>query len=159
YEKEADEVLSEIRGRLKISPDNVSPQARASVEKVLADALQQSILSGQKTADILSRVGQAGQLSPVLYNVIQPKEFVDLFYQLGVSRNHVENAVKHPDDFQHIMTEGMPEDWRDISLFMKRVVSRDPHKSHWLLIQTHRIGVDQRVSSAWQIYPDDVDLE
>jgi len=57
------------------------------------------------------------------------------------------------------MTEGMPSDWRDISLFMKRVVSRDAHKSHWLLVQAHRIGADQQVASAWQIYPDDVNIE
>jgi hypothetical protein len=149
----------DVLQRLNISPDNNSPEARASVDKILADTLRQSLLSGVNSSDVLSRVGQAGRLWPVLYNVIQPKEFQNVFYGLGVTSNHVENAVKHPDDHQHIMTEGMPSDWRAISLFMKRVISRDAHKSHWLLVQAHRMGADQQVVSAWQIYPDEVNIE
>jgi hypothetical protein len=160
YGEEADTVLTEIRNRLKISEDNNSPEARGSVERVLAEALQKSILSGRKITEALSRIGQAGRLAPELYDVVQSKEFRDLFYALGVTSTHVERAVRHPDDYQHLLSEDMPEKHRhDISLFMQRVTSRDLRKSHWLLVQTHRTGTKQNVRSAWQIYPDDVNIE
>src|SRR5215471_9357454 len=59
YARQADAVLSEIRERLKISPHDESAKARASVDKALADALQDSIGGDAKIADALSRVGQA----------------------------------------------------------------------------------------------------
>ena len=75
------------------------------------------------------------------YDVVQSQPFADLFYGLGVSSDHVEDAVKHPDDHQHLMTEGVPEDSKTLSLFMKRVISRDSRNSHWLLVQTNRLGL------------------
>jgi hypothetical protein len=84
--------------------------------------------------------------------------FTILFYSLGISASHVEDAVKHPDDHQHLMTEGVPEDVKTLSLFMKRVISRDDRNSRWLLVQTNRIGLQQHVQAAWIIFPSDVDL-
>jgi hypothetical protein len=160
YEREANKVLSEIRTRLKIADNNDSPEARASVSKVLAETLQQSILGHANTADILSRLGSAGRLWPTAYNVIQSKEFAAIFSALGIRDSHVEDAVKHPDDFQHLLTEGVPKDWRDISLFMKRVLpARDPNNRRWLLVQAHRIGIDQRITAAWFVYPNEVNIE
>jgi hypothetical protein len=159
YEKEANAVLSEIRARLQIA-DKDSPEARASVSKVLAEQLQQSILGDASTSDILSRLGSAGSLWPAAYNVIQSKEFTGAFSLLGIQRGHVEDAVKHPDDFQHLLTEGMPSDWQDMSLFMKRVLpARQPNNRRWLLVQTHRTGIDQRAIAAWFVYPQEVNIE
>jgi hypothetical protein len=158
YEKEAAATLAEIRARLKIEAGSLSEETRTSVYKVLSDTLRQSILSEINPAEVLARIGKAGRLTPAAYNVVQPPEFQATFYGLGVTRNHVEGAVKHPDDLQHLMTEGMPPDWSDISLFMKRVMSRDSQKRHWLLVQTHRLGVDQKVGAAWQVYPQDVNI-
>jgi hypothetical protein len=159
YEKEAEATLQEIRRRLGVEDDPNSPKARASVSKVLADSLRQSILSDVNTEEVLSRIGKAGLLAPAAYNVIQAPEFQATFYTLGVSRNHVEDAVKHPDDHQHLLTEGMPESWQDMSLFMKRVMSRELQKRYWLLVQTHRMGIDQKVRAAWRVYPADVNFE
>jgi hypothetical protein len=159
YEKEAREVLSEIRARLAIA-DNDSLAARASVSKVLAEALQQSILSHANRTDILARIGSAGGLWPAAYNVIQSGEFAATFRALGINPSHVEDAVKHPDDFQHLLTEGMPDDRRDISLFMKRVLpARDANNRRWLLVQAHRVGVDQKITAAWFVFPKEVNIE
>jgi hypothetical protein len=158
YEKEAEATLQEIRRRLGVT-DRDSAEAQAAVSKVLADSLRESILSGANTEEVLSRVGKAGLLAPAAYNVIQPPEFQQTFYNLGIARNHVDDVVKHPDDYQHLMTAGMPENWRDMSLFMKRVMSREPKKRYWLLVQAHRLGIDQKVSAAWRVYPGDVNFE
>jgi hypothetical protein len=159
YSKEAAELLAEIRSRLGISGDADTPEVRASMSKVLAEALRQSMLSDAAASEALQRVGAAGRLAPAAYNVIQSPEFREVFYGLGVRPNYVEDAVKRPDDHQHLMTEGMPETLQDMSLFMKRVMSQDFRKRHWLLVQSHRVGTDQRVGAAWQVFPQDVNIE
>jgi hypothetical protein len=52
---------------------------------------------------------------------------------------------------------GTPDE-KTISLFMKKITSRDQRNSHWLLVQTHRSGTDQVAQAAWKIYPNEVDL-
>jgi hypothetical protein len=159
YEREARAALDEIRNRLEISSDTDPERAHSLVAKTIADTLRQSILGHADTDAILKRIGNAGRLPPAAYNVVQPTEFQAMFYRLGLSRNHVEDAVKRPDDYQHLMTEGMPESSQDISLFMKFVASREQARMHWLLVQAHRIGTDQRVGAAWRIYLNDINLE
>jgi hypothetical protein len=159
YGKEAAVALTEIRDRLRIPRDLDSAQTHALISKAIADTLQQSILRDADTAKILTRIGNAGRLPPLAYDVIQPREFQGMFYRLGVSRNNVEDAVKRPDDHQHLLTEGMPPEWQDISLFMKRVMSREPSRRHWLLVQSHRVGAGQKVGAAWRVFPDDVNIE
>jgi hypothetical protein len=159
YSKQADDVLSEIRARLRIPPNDDSAQAHAEIDKFLSDALQGLILNADNRSDALKRVGQSGRLPPALYRVIQSQEFKTLFVNtLGMSSNHIDDAVRRPDDHQHLMPEGLPENARTLSLFLKKVTSGDARKSHWLLVNTNRAGLDQIVLSAWRIYPADVDL-
>jgi hypothetical protein len=110
-------------------------------------------------ADVLKRLGDAGDLPLTVYNVVQPNDVTAMLSGLGIRASHVEDAVKHPDDHQHLMAEGMPTGSEDVSLFMKRVMSREAQRRHWLLVQCHRVGMNQRVGAAWQIYPDDLRLE
>jgi hypothetical protein len=137
-----------------------SSRSKAAIDNFLTSALK-DIIGPEKISDALTRLGQSGRLTPALYKVVQPKPFGDLFHGLGVSASHVDDAIRRPDDYQHLMTEGMPEgseNAKAVSLFMKRVISRDRRNSHWLLVQTLRSGIDQIVQSARKIYPDDVDL-
>ena len=159
YEKEANEVLSEIRARLKISKETDPIKARASVSEALAHALRNSILSHVNKSEVLARMGRAGELPLAAYNVVQNAEFRKFSNAFGVSRRHIEQAVKHPDDHQHLMTEAVPNNAQDMSLFMKSVMSHEAYKRHWLLVQSHRAGVDQHVTAAWKVYPDEVDLK
>jgi hypothetical protein len=158
YASQADDILAEVRNRLHIGAHDDSARSRAEIDKFLANALSQLILSPDKISDALARVGQSGRLSPALYQVDQPPAFKAVFYGLGVNSNHVDDAVRHPDDHQHLMPEGLPEDSRTLSLFMKLVTSKEIRKRHWFLVQSNRNGYHQVVTSAWRIYPNDVDL-
>ena len=127
------------------------------VFKSLGDPLfDTSTAQGRLLLAVLGAVAEFE--ASLIYQVIQPKTFSDLFSTLGISANHVEDAVKHPDDHQHLMTEGLPEDAKTLSLFMKQVVSRGDSHNRWLLVQTNRIGLQQHVQAAWIIFPSDVDL-
>jgi hypothetical protein len=160
YSLQAAEVLGEIRHLLRIKSDDNSLRSKFAIDNFLAEALQKSILSPGTSTEALKRVAQLGRLAPALYTVVQPKGFADNFYALGVSANHVDDAVRRPDDYQHLMAEtlvGSPDE-KTISLFMKGVMSRDQRKRHWLLVQTHRSGIDQVAQAAWRLYPSEIDL-
>ncbi len=159
YRTEAQELLKEIRKHLRIDRDDHSPPAILSIANLLTKQIEETILGHADTSQILARAGQAGRLPPVMYTVDQPKSFSNLFYNLGVRRNHVEDAVKHPDDYQHLMTEKATEESKDvISLFVKEIKSAKTGSNNWLLVQCHRQGLTQIVQSAWRIFPDTIDL-
>ncbi len=158
YKVEATELLTEIRRRLKIDESDKSPNATRSISEFLTKQLEQTILGGADTSKILGRAGQSGRLPPAMYIVEQPKQFGDMFYNLGVRRNHVDDAVKHPDDYQHLMTDYGSDKERVVSLFIKEVRSARKGGSHWLLVQCYRKGILQIAQSAWRIFPDSIDL-
>jgi hypothetical protein len=152
YEKEVQAVLNEIRAR-------ASRTTEAEVDRILSDEIDRSVFADgdEKLAEALGRAGQAGRLSPAVYKVEQSPVFAELFSKFAPKRKVVEDAVRHPDDFQHLMTEGAVEN-EVISLFMKRLEPGGGKPPHWLLVQTHRREMTQVVQSAWRVYPDDVDL-
>jgi hypothetical protein len=158
YSHQAATVLSEIRAHLRIGESDDSAEARTRIDNALSSTLKDLILNQRDQPTILNRLGQSGRLAPSQYEVIQTRQFSDLFNSLGVSTNHVEDAVKHPDDHQHLMTEGMPEFARTLSLFVKLIRSSRPENNNWLLVQTNRVGLQQIVQAAWRVYPTDVDL-
>lgn len=160
YGNEARELLSEIRDQLHIGSDDTSSSASALISNFLTKQIQATVLGDNDTLKILARAGQHGRIPSVLYSVEFPPKFLEMFVQgLGVHKNSVVDAVKHPDDYQHLMTEFAPEESKDvISLFVKEVKSARKGNDHWLLIHTIRAGLKQIAQSAWRIFPDVVDL-
>lgn len=159
YRSEAREAILEVRRSLKITADDISPAAISSISSFLAKSIQEKILRDVDTGELLARAGRAGRLAPSLYAVEQPKAFLQLFETLSIKRSHVEDAVKRPDDYQHLMTDRVSEEVKDaISLFVKDIRSSRAGNDHFLLIQTHRVRQTQVVQSAWRVFPGDVDL-
>jgi len=160
FAKEAKNVIQEVRRQLNISSDDFSPGARASIDRVLADAIQNQVLPHNSLRTALARAGQAGRVPPEFYSVEQPKLFAAKFRTLSIRPNHVERAVKNPDDYQHpLSAEAAIEDKDVISLFIKEATASKSGARHWLLVQTHRQGLTQIVQSAWHIFADSIDLQ
>jgi hypothetical protein len=154
YSKQAEAVLAEVRDSLSSRRRG----ARISISSFLSDEMDSLLLAPEQTATALERAGQAGRLVPSIYKVVQPNHFRQQFAPLGIKKSDVETAIKQPTDFQHLMTEEAAEDARDaLSLFM-RVMRPSGGGVYWLLVQTHRQGIEQRAISAWRVYDGDVDL-
>src|ERR1019366_3011887 len=82
-----------------------------------------------------------------------------MFSLLSIKPSHVDDAVKHPDDYQHIMDANASDEGKGkISIFLKKVTAAKRGNDHWLLVQTHRDGLKQIVQSAWRVFPDVVEL-
>ena len=158
HKDEVDSVLREIRRSLSLPVEGeLSMEARTTLNERLSREIHRAIFPSSEAANAaLTRAGQAGRLSPTLYQVQFPEKFVHVFCRLGLRKRHVEDAIHRPDDMQHLMTDGAVEG-DVISLFMKRVLpaKREPY---WLLVQTHRVGLTQVAQSAWRIYPTSIDL-
>jgi hypothetical protein len=158
YEREASDVLEQVRSRLRIAKDDHSPAATSSIDRFFAKEISDRVLTGSAAADALKRAGQAGRVPPSLYTVVQSKPFLDTFLPLGIRPPHVEDAVKNPDEYQHFLTEFQEPENRDVlSLFLKQIGSRNK-APHWLLVQAIRQGLIQNVQAAWRIFPNDIDV-
>lgn len=158
YDSEARELLSQIRTQLRIYDDE-STEAQLSISNYITKAIQQNLFSDKDVNQALAAAGQAGRLNPAIYIVVQPRGFSDLFSLLSVKPSHVDDAVKHPDDYQHIMdAKANDESKGKISIFLKKVTAAKQGNDHWLLVQTLRDGLKQIAQSAWRVFPDVVEL-
>jgi hypothetical protein len=158
YEPQIQAVLSEIRKRLRLGDGELSVDKQAAISEFLSREIRNTAFPSAKAAEAaLARAAHAGLVSPTLYRVVQPKEFLRTFRPLGVREQHVENAIHKPDEVQHLLTQDALELERDVmSLFMK-AVRPEKEDGHWLLVQTVRKGMDQVAQAAWRIYPSDFD--
>jgi len=160
YEREVAAVLAEIRAELGFRDGPLPPRAQAQLDDYISREIDASIfVTDDQAAKALSRAGQHGRLSPALYKLEQPTVFSERFYPFGLKKKTIEAAVHSPDDFQHLMTDGVYDESReDMSLFMKRQAPSGGKDQHWLMVHTHRVGRKLVAQSAWRIYPDDVDF-
>jgi hypothetical protein len=157
YSKQAADLLADIRQQLNINDEDSSSDAHLLIQRWLSNAIKDQVLKGAFDAP-LKRAGQTGRLPPSMYRVEEKPGFQKIFRPFGTTRANVEDAVRFPDDYQHLMTELADAESKDvISLFMKKVVSKG-RDSFWLIVQTHRVGITQIVQSAWRIYTDVIDL-
>jgi hypothetical protein len=158
FSHEAKDVIDEVRSKLRIDRADRSSAAAAAIDKFLAREISDRVLPAGAAQEALDRAGQAGRVPPALYAVLKTKPFLDVFVPLGIRPPHVDDAVKNPDDFQHLLTQRQAKTEKDtLSLFMKSVISANK-LPHWLLVQTVRHGLVQNVQCAWRIFPDAVDL-
>lgn len=153
-----DRLLHELRIRLRLKRDDNSPKARALLYKALAEEISGLALAGSKIKEVKARVGQQGLLSPRLYRIdFSFPNFRIAAEKCGVTRAQAEDAIRHPDSFEHFKPELLgfdPE--RATSLFLK--AQKDGGEFYQLLVLTKRHDDTLTVINAWRVYPSDVDL-
>ena len=108
YKAEIPRLLAEIKGKLHLSSDDDSPEARARIDKFISTAIDDTLSVGGTADDALNRAGLAGRLSPAMYKVQQPDVFVRKFRDLGARKKLVEETVRYPTEFQHLLTNDAP---------------------------------------------------
>jgi len=153
---EAEDLLGELRSVLRIGNDDADAKLR--IDEFLSSALATELSRDVDLEKTLERASAGGRLLPDFYEPKLTKAFLDTFSALSIQRSHVIDAIRKPDDYQHLAREEDVERDR-ASLFVKRVISNDPSRSHWLLVQSHRVKLAQVVQSAWRVFPSDTDLQ
>ena len=149
-----DSLLAEIRERFNLDPADQSQTAQAKLFKFLVEEMSEPVMKGAREKQAKARLGQNGNLRSDLYRI----KFGDSFHANevtgGIRRSHVEEALRHPNQVQHLLPErfGLGEDTLAVSIYAKH------NEKFILLVQTTRKGDTQLVGSAWRVYHSDVDL-
>lgn len=155
-----EQVVHELRIRLRLKKNDNSPKAQALIYAALADEITRLALSGKNINEVRARVGQQGLLSPNQYKLEFERNFRIAAENYGITRQQAENAIKHPDTFEHFKPElhgFKPSEAISLFLKMEKPTLREDSPYH-LLVLTKRHGDVLSVFNAWRIYPSDVDL-
>lgn len=153
-----DSVLAEIQGNLKIEPSDHSTTAKAKILEFLTKEMSEPVVGGARGEQAKIRLGQRGDLRPDFYKI----EFGDSFREAekrGIKKSHVEDALRHPDEVQHLIPERIrAEGFPAVSLYTRHHGHQRSTDRFTLLVQTMREGYTQRISSTWRVYHSDVNL-
>jgi hypothetical protein len=153
-------VLSEIRGQVKVAPDDTPARIDAQIAEIVSQAISESVLRGKNAAEIRRRAGAEGRLPPSMYEIKLSPGFAENFRQFGARDSHALDTVAHPDDYQHLLTEDAPADAIDeFSLFQKWQAGNSREHGYWALVTTHRVGATLQVLHLWRVYPSDVNIQ
>src|SRR2546426_7639197 len=154
-----EQLLQELRIRLRLKKNDTSPRAMGKLYAALAEEMKRLSLQGESLDRVKARLGQQGSLSPAEYQVRFSPTFRDTAEPCGISEHTAESVVRRPDSYEHLKPEHFGFDPNDaMSLFLK-VEKETAHSERYIiLIFAHRRGYVQEVESAWRVYPSDVDL-
>lgn len=154
YAKAVAELLSEIQSTQKLKPS--SKNTKAVLFQVLSGELKRVLLDESQTKAARARLGQRGDLPAPQYRIAFDPQFRMGPRRRGITRSYVENALYAPDDVQHLLEDRFTD---AVSLYVKRHSNKTrPQDSYILLVQTRRVQETQHVTTAWGVYPADVDL-
>jgi hypothetical protein len=154
YSEAVAELLGEIQRSHKVKPS--SKNVKAVLFQVLSGELRRLFLDEDEMKAAKARLGQRGDLPAPQYRVEFDPNFRSGPRHRGITRTYVENALYSPDDVQHLLEDHFTD---AVSLYVKRHSNKArPQDSYILLVQTRRVKDVQHVTTAWSLFPADVDF-
>lgn len=149
-----DEILDEIKYKLKIKNEDYSAITKAKIYGFIANEMAQLALPDKEISETKKRVGQRGVLQPNLYSVI----FLDSFNQIektySLKKADVISAINSPDYYDHLFPNDLDLD--SISLYAKSMEFKK--ERFYLLVVAKRIGATQNVYSVWRAFQSDLNI-
>src|ERR1700761_1486955 len=115
-----EQLLQELRHKLKLSHDDKSPRAQAEIFNTLSSEISKYALKNVDIRQVKARLGARGDLAPGLYEIEIPSHQEKDLASSGVRPNHIEDCVHSPDLVQHLT--GQRSSYT-ISLFLKHISS------------------------------------
>jgi len=147
-------VKQEIHSFLKLDPEDLSAPARAKLFNYLASQMSQLSLLGVDLEIVKRRIGDRGDLRQDLYDVDVAK-FRFPLANFGIRPNHIEDAVKYPDDVQQIL----PDRYPGLFVYLKIHNKLSDNQRFALLVIGQKSGHTIFVVNAWRFYHSRLDLE
>jgi hypothetical protein len=155
-ESAAADLIKEISTKA-VSRTPQSTVDKAAVQEELSREISSYLLSGVDPAEVRTRVGDKGALSPSLYKVSFSPKFEDAVRFWGVSKAHVLNAIAHCDEVQHFGSRlADPKGPRHSSLFSQ--IPPVKGDRYTILVGAQRKGDTLIVDDAYRVYHNEVDL-
>src|SRR6266403_745210 len=153
------QILDEVRRKLRIGPADNSPEARTRMLSYISAALS-SLLKGTNTEEVKQRLGQRGELPPRQYKIKFPADFFNFKKGLAIRPSHVEEALTSPSAVQHLSARNVTATQGRLPSvsFYSRVHVDRKGAPFSLIVLSIRIKDVQNVYSAWRIYHDDIEM-
>lgn len=151
-----DDIIQEIRKRLKIAPSDYSPESMAKIYQFLSQQMSEVALANTDLDLVKTRLGHRGDLRPDLYEIRFHKSF-PIAERYGIRQNHILDALRHPDAVEHLLPERFSRDNIAVSLYLK-TPSKQRNDRFSLLVLTQREGFIQQAGFACRVYHSDMDL-
>lgn len=154
-----DRLLQEIRIRLGLRRDDNSPKAISRIHQYLSEEMRRATLSKTNISEVRARIGQRGDLSPQLYQVVLADTMKLTLKFWGISQTDVEDTALFPHAVEHLTPKGHElEDNKALSLYIKTYKLRKKEDVYTLVVLSNREGYKQILLDAWRVYHSDVDL-
>jgi len=152
--KSREQLLHELRHKLKLSEDDESPRAKTEIFNKLSSEISKYALKSADIRQIKARLGARGDLPPGSYEIDINQTIRANAASRGIRPSHIEDALHAPDSVQHLSSQ--LHDFR-VSLFVKLIGSGKDAFS--LFAVALRDGDTLRVYDALRVYHADVEIE
>lgn len=153
------EIMNHFRRKGKIDSQDQSEEAKAKLLQLISDEISSLVLSRKKKNEAKARLGHSGDLRLDFYNIKYGEQF-KVFEGLGVRRNHVDAALRKPNQYQHLLPERLKvESIPVVSLFQVEQKGLNSKDDFTFLVHTKRNGATLDVLAAWRLYHDVVSPE
>lgn len=153
YIAEADAVIEEIAGKLKLDRDDA--KFVNELDDNLTKLIRDQIMGDVSIEEVETRMGFEGRLPLSAYDIVFDADVLKIF---GENRRFVEAVVRNPDDVQH---EGMKNSdgmvYSGASIFLKRVDQKNKI-GFWLLVHAVRMGKVFYVHGIHRLFDDIFDM-
>jgi hypothetical protein len=155
------EVLREVRRRLKLQPDDRSATANARILNFISDEIGGYTATPLLEDKIRARLGERGDLRPDQYEIRFSQQFNDLSVKRGIRWADAREALMHPDDVQHLTPKAAIFELgeaEEISLYAKTYGEPESAERRTMLVTARRHGYTLTATSAWSVYHSDVNV-
>ena len=154
------EVIKEIRRRLKLDDNDYSESARAQILDFISEEIGNYVSVPILSDSVKSRLGDLGYLRPEQYQIKFGDGMDDTLSKFGLRRANVRQVLEHPDQVEHLSPPDSFDIDKDgeISLYAKHYGDLGALDRHTLLVQTRRKQYTVEVYSVWIVYHSDVEL-
>ncbi len=155
-----DDILIEVRRRLRINLEDQSDRAKAMILGFLADEVGNYVSTPISSNTIKSRLGDQGFLRADQYEIKFGDTFQNVFIRLGLTRAEARDVITHPDQVQHHTPPDAfnPDKDGELSIYCKTYTNTEPDKTYTVLINGRRQGYVIAFMSGWLVYHSDVDI-
>lgn len=151
------QLLTEIKKIIGLPPADQSRKALSRIYAYLYKEITSESLSSQRASDARGRLGRRGELPPGDYNIEFKPWFKYHEEKLGIRKSAVENAMRHPDQVEHLSHEHLKaRGFAPLSIYAKSRLEEADHFT--LLVVSSRQEAKQTIFGAWRVYHADVDL-
>lgn len=152
-QRKVDEIISEIRERLHIRPNDNSSRAQREIYEFLSNEISRIALGSADERNIRDRLANKQGLRPSQYQIVFDDSFL-INEALGIRKRNVLEAVSYPDDETQIPAKTHSK--VAVTISSKGVLLNQPKNAFTLLVVSVNKGSIRKPLATFRVYREEV---